>query len=89
MGGITKSLKFTLQKIGAISAIDSYMLHRPADNLDLNLSAWKQLIECKKNRLAKKIGLAHFDKDLIEGFYKETNVRPQFLQMELSVNNMR
>ncbi|WP_216083494.1 aldo/keto reductase [Candidatus Mycoplasma haematohominis] len=88
-GGITKSLKFTLQKIGVLSAIDAYMLHRPAHDMSLNLSAWKQLIECKRNRLTKNIGLGHFDKDLIEKLYEATGIRPQFLQIELSVNNMR
>lgn len=88
-GGITKSLKFTLQKIGAISTIDAYMLHRPSHDMELNLSAWKQLIECKNNRLTRTIGLGHFDKDLIEKFFEHTEVRPDFLQVELSVNNMR
>lgn len=88
-GGITKSLKFTLQKIGILSTIEAYMLHRPAHDMSLNLSAWKQLIECKKNRLTRTIGLGHFDKDLIEELFRCTGVRPQFLQIELSVNNMR
>lgn len=47
------------------------------------------MIDCKKNRLTKKIGLAHFDKDLIEKLFEATGVRPEFLQVELSVNNMR
>ncbi|OAL10157.1 aldo/keto reductase [Candidatus Mycoplasma haematobovis] len=88
-GGIMKSLKFSLSKIGTSSIIDSYMLHRPIQEMKLNLIAWKQLIDCRKNRLTKQIGLGHFDKDLIEKLYENTGVRPQFLQIELSVNNMR
>lgn len=88
-GGIMKSLKFSLSKIGASSIIDSYMLHRPIQEMKLNLIAWKQLIDCRKNRLTKQIGLGHFDKDLVEKLYENTGVRPQFLQIELSVNNMR
>lgn len=88
-GGIAKSLKFTLQKIGAINVIDSYMLHRPSHNLESNLSAWKQLLDCKRNRITKKIGLGHFDKDLMEFLFTSTSARPDFVQIELSVNNMR
>lgn len=47
------------------------------------------MIEAKKNRLTKKIGLGHFDKDLMEKMYESTGIRPEFLQVELSVNNMR
>ncbi|AHC39989.1 aldo/keto reductase [Mycoplasma ovis str. Michigan] len=88
-GGIVKSLKFSLSKIGADTVIHTYFLHRPSSNMELNLSAYKQLISCKNNSLTKRIGLCNFDKDLINWFHKLTGVMPDVVQYECSVNNMR
>ncbi|AFO51790.1 aldo/keto reductase family protein [Candidatus Mycoplasma haematolamae str. Purdue] len=88
-GGIVKSLKFSLNKIGADSIMNTYFLHRPSSNMELNLSAYKQLIYCKNNSLTKKIGLCNFDKDTINWFFQLTGVMPDIVQYECSVNNMR
>ncbi|RAO95160.1 aldo/keto reductase [Mycoplasma wenyonii] len=88
-GGIIKSLKFSLSKIGVDTVIHTYFLHRPSNNMELNLSAYKQLISCKNNALAKRIGLCNFDKDVIEWFHKLTGTLPDVIQFECSVNNMR
>ncbi|CCE66706.1 aldo/keto reductase [Candidatus Mycoplasma haematominutum] len=88
-GGIMKSLKFSLNKMGFNNTIHTYFLHRPSTNLELNLSAYKQLIQCKNNGLTERIGLCNFDKDTIEWLFKLTGVLPDAHQFECSVNNMR
>ncbi|AGX89094.1 aldo/keto reductase [Mycoplasma parvum] len=88
-GGIVKSLKFSLNKIGVNTVMNTYLLHRPSTNMELNFSAYKQLVFCKKNALTKKIGLCNFDKDTILWLQKLTGVLPDILQYECSVNNMR
>ncbi|AEW45713.1 aldo/keto reductase family oxidoreductase [Mycoplasma haemocanis str. Illinois] len=87
--GIPKTIKFSIGKIGISTIIDGYMLHRPHPDMEVNLLAWRQLIDCRKCKLVRKIGLGNFDKDMIEKLYEKTGVRPDFLQVELSLNNMR
>ncbi|AFN65114.1 aldo/keto reductase family protein [Mycoplasma wenyonii str. Massachusetts] len=88
-GGIIKSLKFSLSKIGADTIMHTYFLHRPSNNMEQNLSAYKQLVSCKNNSLTKRIGLCNFDKDMIVWFHQQTGVLPDVVQYECSVNNMR
>lgn len=88
-GGINKSLKNCLQKLGSIKEIDSYLLHRPHYDVKITISAWKQLIDCKRQGMAKHIGVANFDRDLIEAFEKSNLILPDSNMIELSVNNMR
>ncbi|UUD37360.1 aldo/keto reductase family protein [Mycoplasmoides fastidiosum] len=88
-GGINKSLKTSLQKLGNIQEIDSYLLHRPHCDTKMTISAWKQLVDCKRIRNVKVIGVSNFDKDLILKLYEITNYLPEFNRIELSVNNMR
>nr|WP_246307759.1 aldo/keto reductase [Candidatus Mycoplasma haemohominis] len=87
-GGINKSLKFALQKIGAFSCIDTYFLHYPSDSWAANLLAYKQLIECMNKGQTKKVGLGNFDLDLLERLFKFTQKHPHTLQHNLSINNL-
>lgn len=88
-GGVNKSLKNCLQKLGGIKEIESYLLHRPHYDVKVTISAWKQLIDCKRQGMAKYIGVANFDRDLIETFEKSNLILPNYNLIELSVNNMR
>lgn len=88
-GGINKSLKTSLQKLGNLQEIDSYLLHRPHHDAKMTISAWKQLVDCKRIRNVKVIGVSNFDKDLILKLLETSNYLPEFNRIELSVNNMR
>lgn len=87
-GGINKSLKFSLQKIGAFSCMDTYFLHCPSNSWAANLLAYQQLIECMNNGHTKKIGLGNFDIDMLERLFRFTNKYPHVLQHNMSVNNL-
>lgn len=87
-GGINKSLKFALQKIGAFSCMDVYFLHYPAETWILNLSAYKQLVDCMKMGKTKKIGLGNFDLETVNRLFEFTGQLPHVLQMNLSLNHM-
>ncbi|WP_391591486.1 Aldo/keto reductase [[Mycoplasma] cavipharyngis] len=88
-GGINKSLKNSLQKLGDIQEIDSYLLHRPHCDTKMTINAWKQLVDCKRIRNVKSIGVSNFDKDLILKLEEITRYLPETNRIELSVNNMR
>ncbi|OAL10174.1 aldo/keto reductase [Candidatus Mycoplasma haematobovis] len=87
-GGINKSIKFALAKIGANDYMDSYLLHAPATEKDKNINAWKQLIDCRKRGQTKKIGLGDFSIEEIESLFNNTDIRPDILQLPLNINNM-
>lgn len=87
-GGINKSIKFALAKIGANDYLDSYLLHAPANEESKNISAWKQLIDCRKRGQTKKIGLGDFSIAEIESLFKNTDTMPDILQLPLNINDM-
>ncbi|ADX97949.1 aldo/keto reductase [Mycoplasma suis] len=87
-GGIIKSLKFSLSKIGVTTVMHTYLLHRPSPNKELNFSAYKQLVNCKQNSLTKRIGLCNFSNAMINWLHKLTGVFPDILQYDCSVDSM-
>ena len=70
-------------------SIYSLLLHRPSIDFKKSIHAWKELIKFKKENLVKHIGVSNFDKDMIDILIKETNVKPEMNQIEMSVTNFR
>lgn len=85
---VKKALTTSLKKLG-LTKIWSYLLHRPHFDMNLNISAWKQLIKCQQLGLVENIGVSNYDKDMIEILKRSTGVKPAINQIELSVNNFR
>lgn len=85
---VKKALITSLKKLG-LSKIWSYLLHRPHFDMNINISAWKQLIKCQQLGLVETIGVSNYDKDMIEILARTTGVKPAINQIELSVNNFR
>lgn len=87
--GVNKSLRTCLDKLGSLPSIHSYMLHRPHWDIKITINAWQQLVNCKNLGMVQRIGLGNFDKDFINLLISENLVTPDFVQFELSINNMR
>lgn len=85
---VKKALTISLKKLG-LTKIWSYLLHRPHFDMNLNISAWKQLIKCQQIGLVENIGVSNYDKDMIEILKRSTGVKPSINQIELSANNFR
>ncbi|MDE5553501.1 MAG: aldo/keto reductase [Malacoplasma sp.] len=85
---VKKAIKESCNKLG-VEKLDMCLLHRPHFDLNLSISAWKQMIKCKEQGLVDKIGLSNFDKDMVEIIYLKTKTYPEMHQIELSVNSYR
>lgn len=85
---VKKAIKESCEKLG-VDKLDMCLLHRPDYDLNISISAWKQIIKCHQQGMVKKIGVSNFDKDMIEIMYQKTGVYPAINQIELSVNNFR
>lgn len=85
---VRKAIKESCLKLG-VEKLDMCLLHRPDFDLNLSISAWKQLIKCQQEGLVDMIGVSNFDKDMLEIMYAKTGVYPTMNQIELSVNNYR
>lgn len=87
--GIKKEMLASFERLGGIKKIDSFLLHRPHVDNSVNVQAWKELIQCKKENLVDEIGLSNFEPDMIRILYNETNVMPDFIHIEASVTYIR
>lgn len=87
--GVKKEMLLAFERLGGIKKIDSFLLHRPHVDNSVNVQAWKELIECKKEKLVDQIGLSNFEPDMIRILYNETNVLPDFIHIEASVTYIR
>lgn len=87
--GVRNEILASFKRLGDIKVIDSFLLHRPHVNNDMNVKAWKELIACKKEGLVKHIGLSNFEPDMIRILYNETKVMPELLNNEASVTYIR
>lgn len=86
--GVRYELLESLKRL-KIKKIDCYMLHRPHVDMTMNVKAWKELIECKKEGLVDVIGVSNFEPDHIRILFNETNVLPSINQIECSVTYLR
>ncbi|MEG0978321.1 MAG: aldo/keto reductase [Bacilli bacterium] len=87
--GVKKEMLECFKRLGNIKKIDAFLLHRPHVDNTINVKAWKELIECKKEGLVDKIGLSNFEPDMIRILYHDTNVLPDFIHIEASVTYLR
>lgn len=87
--GVKKEMLLSFERLGNIKKIDAFLLHRPHVDNTMNVNAWKELIECKKEGLVSQIGLSNFEPDMIRILYNETNVLPDFIHNEASVTYIR
>ena len=87
--GVRNEMLASFKRLGGIKEIDAFLLHRPHVNNDMNVKAWKELIECKKEGLVKHIGLSNFEPDMIRILYNETGIMPELLNNEASVTYIR
>lgn len=87
--GVKKEMLESFERLGGIKKIDSFLLHRPHVDNSVNVQAWKELIECKKEKLVDEIGLSNFEPDMIRILFNETNVMPDFIHIEASVTYIR
>ena len=85
---IKKAFKKQLANL-RMDKVDALLLHRPSRNLDVDIKAWRHLIEFKEQGLTDIIGVSNYDKDMIIAFEMETGVCPSINQIELSVSNFR
>lgn len=72
-----------------VNKVYSLLLHRPSLDFNLSIKAWKDLIELQKQGKVEHIGVSNFDKDMIKILIKETGVKPEFNQVEMSLTNFR
>lgn len=87
-GNVRDAVLLSCQKLQT-NKLDMCLLHRRHFNLNMDLSAWEQLIECQKEGLVGEIGVSNFDRDALEIMRQRTSVYPLSNQIELSVNNLR
>ena len=72
-----------------LKQVYSLLLHRPTVDFNKTILAWKELIKLKESGKALHIGVSNFDKDMIKLLVRETGVKPEFNQVEMSVTNFR
>lgn len=72
-----------------VDKLDMCLLHRRHYDLNMDISAWKQLIKCHKKGMVDEIGVSNYDRDELEIMKYKTKMYPTSNQIELSVNNMR
>lgn len=87
--GVRKEMLLSFERLGNIKKIDSFLLHRPHVDNTMNVQAWKELIECKKEGLVSWIGLSNFEPDMIRILYNETHIMPDLIHNEASVTYIR
>lgn len=87
-GNVKDSILLSCQKL-QVKKLDMCLLHRRHFNLNMDISAWEQLIECKKEGLVDEIGVSNYDRDALDIIYQRTHLYPTSNQIELSVNNYR
>lgn len=87
-GNVEDAILMACQKL-QVQKLDMCLLHRRHFNLNMDISAWEQLIECKRKGLVDEMGVSNYDRDALEIMRQRTNVYPISNQIELSVNNYR
>lgn len=87
--GIKNEMIASFKRLGGITKIDSFLLHRPHVDNTINVQAWKELIECKKEGLVTHIGLSNFEPDMIRILFNDTGVMPDLIHIEASVTYIR
>ncbi|MDE6646079.1 MAG: aldo/keto reductase, partial [Malacoplasma sp.] len=85
---VKDAILLSCQKL-QVKKLDMCLLHRRHFNLNMDISAWEQLIQCKKEGLVDEIGVSNYDRDALDIIYQRTRVYPTSNQIELSVNNYR
>ncbi|KAG7829183.1 hypothetical protein KL920_002976 [Ogataea angusta] len=80
-------LKAFLERVN-IPYADLYLLHSPFIKKETHgftlVEAWKYMEQCKKEGLAKRIGISNFTVQDIEEILKEASVKPEVHQIEYS-----
>ena len=87
-GNVKDAVLLSCQKL-QVKKLDMCLLHRRHFNLNMDISAWEQLIQCQKEGLVGEIGVSNFDRDALDIIYQRTHTYPTSNQIELSVNNYR
>lgn len=85
---VAKALKMALTKL-CLNKLDMCLLHRRHYDLNKDISAWQQLLECQKKGLVEQIGVSNYDRDELEIMKHHSGSYPYANQIELSVNNIR
>lgn len=66
-----------------VGAIDSFLIHGPAGQLDANAESWRVLIDLKAEGLVRSIGVSNFSIDQIDALIDATGVPPALNQIEV------
>ena len=78
-GAVTASLKESLKKLRT-SYVDVFFVHTPKPGNVL--ATWKEVMECKKEGLAKVIGVSNFGPEQIQGLIDAGLETPEVNQIE-------
>ncbi|WP_027119395.1 aldo/keto reductase family protein [[Mycoplasma] testudinis] len=85
---VRKTLELALRNLKT-TQLWSYLLHVPHVDDSVNVSAWRQLIECQRLGLVQNIGVSNFTEDNVKLLINRTGVKPWVNQIEISANYFR
>ncbi|OJA16548.1 hypothetical protein AZE42_00629 [Rhizopogon vesiculosus] len=76
------ALKESLEKLG-MEYVDLYLVHNPSHHEGQLKAVWKVMEECKKEGLAKSIGVSNFDVGHLQEILEDAQCPPSVNQVEI------
>ena len=66
-----------------VGAIDSFLIHGPAERADANVESWRVLIDLRDEGLVRTIGVSNFSIDQVDALIDATGIPPALNQIEV------
>ena len=76
------SAEASLEALG-LDHIDLYLIHWPNPSVDKYVYSWRAMIELRRRRLVRSIGVSNFTAEMLTRLIDETGVTPAVNQIEL------
>jgi 2,5-diketo-D-gluconate reductase A len=77
-----KAYDQSLKRLG-LDYVDLYLIHWPSPHRKLYVESWKALVQLKKDKRVRSIGVSNFETEHLERIIGESGVTPVLNQIEL------